>query len=1049
MVCPLRTLLMAPEVMLANRVVRHFGEEKALRCVFRDDSGQTLRPFEFFIGNAGGAQTYPRKILDIISKAMMEEVKVVDRCYKFLAWSNSQMRDYGCYLYAANTRKDIEKIRDWMGDFSMCTSVPKMMSRMGQCFTQAQPTVRLGPCDWIVEDDYVGGSQLYTQKEFCFSDGVGRISYKLAVQIQIMLELTYVPSCFQVRFKGFKGVLTIDPQLDGYTGPKVVFRKSQEKFQDTTEGDSLLEIVKYAMLSPVCLNRPLINIIDQVAHKQGPDVHLRISRTIHRYLERELSVLTRMLLDENDAAMALCQRLPIPVNYQRILECGITMTDEPFFRRLLLAVYKHNITQHLSRSKMKIFLPLDLGRTMYGVVDDTGLLQSGQVFIQYSTTKIRDKIVPGVRKESRLAIDQPALHHLFDVIVFPQHGPRPHPDEMAGSDLDGDEYSVIFDERCFFDHNEAAMSFPAAEEGKIAEKLPTHKDMVQFFMRYLSQDSIGRLSNAHLRASDYYGLFSAASTSIAKKCSVAVDFPKTGKPADNLSPDENVDSSPDYMEHRSKAQFMSRWLNGQLYRKIKRIDNIIEEVDTSSSPFDAALEPHLFPEGWNPFEARPEKQAEIVRLFKEYSLRMQSLLDEYTITDEAQVVSGHIVSLKRLTSMEKDDYSFFHTDKIVEVRYAAIFTHFRKQFFNEFGDEERLIEDGFTEEMELRARQWYAVAYDKHSSRTFLSFPWVVWDVLASAKRRLLLSDNDPNVLVRTRSKVASRLSDIAGQMRRIDAAFHELIRDFEVVERYAAAFGDGILDMLYVLYRWLDNKTPTSLWEVKDNNFVSRTTRYLAHLLFQYCHVRPQGTDHYNDDYKPPVTFPNTPKYGVPVESPLGTVSNPGEVVLSFLRYLGSKSFCDNSSYLDLDLQDGAPDALILCDEDIWRKISQVAYKTTHYVAVTGRFEWLGIDSGCPTSRLLDVKNTVAETRDPIVVHPDLMRDLTGATVSEALREWSGCLEVRFRERQNRSLVSGVGDIRSRQRLARILLMPANILSQAIREQNPPYSIINDLLDE
>ncbi|KHJ95636.1 hypothetical protein OESDEN_04413 [Oesophagostomum dentatum] len=104
------------------------------------------------------------------------------------------------------------------------------------------------------------------------------------------------------------------------------------------------------------------------------------------------------------------------------------------------------------------------------------------------------------------AVYQPSLAHLFDVVVFPRHGPRPHPDEMAGSDLDGDEYSVIFDPDIHFDHNEEAMTFPKSIPDDF-DSAPTTDDMVDFFLKYLRQDSIGRMSNAHLILADRKGLF--------------------------------------------------------------------------------------------------------------------------------------------------------------------------------------------------------------------------------------------------------------------------------------------------------------------------------------------------------------------------------------------------------------------------------------------------------------------------------------------------------------------------------------------------------------
>ena len=101
---------------------------------------------------------------------------------------------------------------------------------------------------------------------------------------------------------------------------------------------------------------------------------------------------------------------------------------------------------------MRISIPSSLGRSLFGICDESGLLQSGQVFVRY-TTNCYEKLPQAFAEKVVLvgkvlvtknpavvggdvrvfeAVDVPALRYLSDVIVFPRVGPRPHPDEMAG-----------------------------------------------------------------------------------------------------------------------------------------------------------------------------------------------------------------------------------------------------------------------------------------------------------------------------------------------------------------------------------------------------------------------------------------------------------------------------------------------------------------------------------------------------------------------------------------------------------------------------------------
>lgn len=93
---------------------------------------------------------------------------------------------------------------------------------------------------------------------------------------------------------------------------------------------------------------------------------------------------------------------------------------------------------------------------LFGTVDETKSLKYGEVFVQLRDLAGQRQIIhdrqilvtknpahfPG---DIRLlkAVDYPSLHHLQECIVFPADGERPHPNEISGSDLDGDEVSCL------------------------------------------------------------------------------------------------------------------------------------------------------------------------------------------------------------------------------------------------------------------------------------------------------------------------------------------------------------------------------------------------------------------------------------------------------------------------------------------------------------------------------------------------------------------------------------------------------------------------------
>lgn len=127
-----------------------------------------------------------------------------------------------------------------MGDFSKLKSVGKKAKRIGLLFSSAEVALDLPPdrCQDIND---------VATKQYIFTDGCGLISVQLANHLAqkrniLFRNRRYLPSVYQIRYRGYKGVLTLDPTLRGQI--QVQFRASMRKFKNSP--DYSLAIVDYS-----------------------------------------------------------------------------------------------------------------------------------------------------------------------------------------------------------------------------------------------------------------------------------------------------------------------------------------------------------------------------------------------------------------------------------------------------------------------------------------------------------------------------------------------------------------------------------------------------------------------------------------------------------------------------------------------------------------------------------------------------------------------------------------------------------------------------------
>ncbi|KAI8648971.1 RNA-dependent RNA polymerase [Fusarium keratoplasticum] len=303
----------------------------------------------------------------------------------------------------AASKEEISRKVEALGDFSKMKTVGKKAKRIGLLFSSATAAMTISPdrCEDIADVETA---------DYVFTDGCGLLAPSLARELARRTRILfrnnrYTPSVFQIRYRGYKGVVTVDPRMAKHKA-LLKFRKSMKKFSGG-ENHSFAVVDYSKPFSYGFLNDETIILLHALGISHETLLHgsEKMKPQIHRLINAELG----KMVNKRDE-----QRCRIFVQKSRIL---------------------------------------------FGVCDAWGVLKKGECAVKVTmeengqpyalkgaeVTVIRNPCLhPGDWQKFK-AVERPELSHLVDCIVFSTRGSRPAADLMSGGDLDGDQFFVCWD----------------------------------------------------------------------------------------------------------------------------------------------------------------------------------------------------------------------------------------------------------------------------------------------------------------------------------------------------------------------------------------------------------------------------------------------------------------------------------------------------------------------------------------------------------------------------------------------------------------------------
>ncbi|KAF1956713.1 RdRP-domain-containing protein [Byssothecium circinans] len=552
-ITPTGTLLRGPDWNVSNRILRKYAQQSEyfMRVFFADEDGMSV----LHDPRAEQTAVYARfrKVLD-------EGIMIAGRHYSFLGFSHSSLRCHTAWFMAPfiqnNKLLHAKDIIEDLGDFSHIRCSAKCAARIGQAFSDTIFAVPIPNDAHVVETE-----PDIERNEHCFSDGCGTISQELLEEIWKALppeRRKLRPTILQVRYRGAKGVLSLDSRLPG---KQLIVRKSMTKYT-ARESWRDLEIcgASYKPLR-MFLNQQFIKILEdlRIPVENIVSVQKEALQTLELIIRHPINAASFLEYSYSGVAAKMPSLLTL------MHKIGISFQEDPFLTDIIEVAAMSSLRDMKYRAR----IPIEKGYLLYGIMDETNELKEGEVYIitgsqddggRWRRRKlIGDRVVvtrapalhPGdvqVVKAVDVSESSP-LHGLYNCVVFSQQGSRDLPSMLGGGDLDGDQFHIMYDERLI-----PPITYPPSEYPPISAQdlgRPAQvSDITEFFVQYMNSDRLGQISNKHKIRADRHpeGTLHPDCITLAKLASDAVDFSKSGKPVDMNDVPKGADMvRPDFM----------------------------------------------------------------------------------------------------------------------------------------------------------------------------------------------------------------------------------------------------------------------------------------------------------------------------------------------------------------------------------------------------------------------------------------------------------------------------------------------------------------------